>query len=166
MDKVDVKDICIDLIKSDSENEVIEILESCDYWNDSTVWRYYGDYENNYNVIGNQQSRPDSALVEKLVNSVDARLMNECLVRGIDPEGPEAPANIRQAVAQFFEESPDSTTTGLVSEWSNTKRREVARQITLSATGMKPIAGNPWLVWILASARMTCGCKDDVLYEL
>ena len=40
MDKVDVKDICMDLIKSDSENEVIEILESCDYWDDPTVWRY------------------------------------------------------------------------------------------------------------------------------
>lgn len=145
MDKVDVKDLCMDLIESDSEDKVKEILESCGYWDDSTVWRYYGDYENNYNVIGNQQSRPDSALVEKIVNSVDARLMNECLLRGIDPEGPAAPISIRQAVAQFFEESPDSTTAGLVSEWTNTKRREVARQITLSATGMKPTVGNPCL---------------------
>jgi len=135
----------MDLIKSDSEDEVIKILESCGYWDDQTAWRYYGDYENNYNVIGNQQSRPDSALVEKLVNSVDARLMNECLVRGINQEGPDAPNSIRQAVAQFFEESPDSVTAGLVSEWTNTKRRDVARQITLSATGKKPSEGNPCL---------------------
>ena len=51
MDKIAVKDICMDLIKSDSENEVIEILKSCGYWDDNAVWRYYGDYENNYNVM-------------------------------------------------------------------------------------------------------------------
>jgi len=145
MEKIDTKDLCMELIKTDSEEEVIKILESCDYWDDPRVWRYYGDYENNYNVIGNQQSRPDSALVEKLVNSVDARLMNECLIQGIDPEGSDAPNSIRQAVAQFFEENPESTTAGLVSEWANTKRREIARQITLSATGMKPVQGNPCL---------------------
>jgi hypothetical protein len=27
----------------------------------------------------------EAALAEKLVNSVDARLINECLVRGINP---------------------------------------------------------------------------------
>jgi len=145
VDKFDIKDICMELITTDSEDEVIELLRSYEYWDDPSVWRYYGDYENNYNVIGNQQSRPDSALVEKLVNSVDARLMNECLVRRIDPEGPDAPTSIRKAVAQFFEESPESVTAGLVSEWGSTKRREIARQITLSATGMKPSAGNPCL---------------------
>jgi len=143
--KIDFKSLCTDLIEADSENDVIGLLKSCDYWDDPRVWRFYGDYENNYNVIGNQQSRPDSALVEKLVNSVDARLMNECLVRRIDPEGSDAPKTIRQAVAQFFEDSPDSTIAGLVSEWPKTKRTDVARQITLSSTGMKPSAGNPCL---------------------
>ena len=107
MEKIDLKSLCMDLIKADSENKVIDLLKSCDYWDDLNVWRFYGDYENNYNVIGNQQSRPDSALVEKLVNSVDAKLMNECLLRNIDSEGPKAPKTIRQAVAQFFEDHPD-----------------------------------------------------------
>ena len=82
MEKIDAKDLCISLMEADSEADVIEILASCGYWEDSNVWRFYGDYENNYNVIGNQQSRPEAALIEKLVNSVDARLMNECIVRG------------------------------------------------------------------------------------
>ena len=138
MDVYEIKELCEDLIKADSEEQIIDILESAGYWENPAVWRHYGDRENNYNQIGNQQSKPDAALVEKLVNSVDARLMNECIVRDIDPEGPEAPQNIREAVAQYFEENPDSPTAGLVSEWGNEKRRKIARQITLAATGMKP----------------------------
>ena len=105
-------------------------------------WRYYGDYENNYNTIGNQQSRPEAALVEKLVNSVDARLMNECLIRGVDPEGCDAPKDIRTAVASFFEDiaNPNSSLAGQIKNWTDTKRTKIARAITLAATGAK---GNP-----------------------
>ena len=57
-------------MKADCEEKVIEILRDAAYWDKPTAWRYYGDYENNYNTIGNQQSRPDTALVEKCVNAV------------------------------------------------------------------------------------------------
>ena len=131
------KELCISLMKADAELEVIDILKEAKYWEDESLWRYYGDYENNYNTIGNQQSSPDAALVEKLVNAVDARLMNECLVRGIDPESEFAPQTIQEAVALFFEEDGNSNraTAGLVREWGTTKRTEVARGITLAATG-------------------------------
>lgn len=36
--------------------------------------------------FGNQQSSPEAALVEKLVNSVDARLISACREARIDPE--------------------------------------------------------------------------------
>ena len=58
--------------------------------------------------------------MEKLVNSVDARLMNECLVLGIDPEGPSAPRTIREAVARFFEENPNSTTSSQLNPYNTT----------------------------------------------
>jgi hypothetical protein len=86
-------------MRADTENEVISLLEDVGYWNDDTVWRFFGDRDTNYNAIGNQQSRPDAALVEKLVNSVDACLMNECLAQGLDPESSSAPQTIREAVA-------------------------------------------------------------------
>jgi len=91
--------LCLSLMRADSEEEVVSILTSAGYWQDPSVWRLYGDSESNYSTIGNQQSRPDAALVEKLVNAVDARLMNECLIAGINPEGPQAPETIQQAVA-------------------------------------------------------------------
>jgi hypothetical protein len=92
-----LRDFCLALMKADTEEEVIALLKDAGYWNDSKVWRFYGDRDTNYNAIGNQQSRPDAALVEKIVNSVDARLMNECLVRGIDPEGP-CERNLRDSI--------------------------------------------------------------------
>ena len=139
------KELCLALMAADSEEDVIKLLRGAGYWEDREVWRYYGDHENNYNTIGNQQSRPDAALVEKLVNSVDARLMNECLLRRIDPENGAAPKTIRQAVALFFEGSrdPKSSFAGRIREWPITKRTEVSRGITLAATGATPTKGNP-----------------------
>src|SRR5258706_603717 len=71
------KDLCLALMRADSEAEVVRILTEASYWGDKRVWRLYGDRENNFSTIGNQQNRPDAALVEKLINSVDARLMHE-----------------------------------------------------------------------------------------
>ncbi len=93
-DRVDskrAKEICLSLMRADSEAEVVAVLTDAEDCDNAAAWRYYGDHENNFSNIGNQQARPDAALIEKLVNSVDARLMNECLIRSIDPEGPEAP---------------------------------------------------------------------------
>jgi hypothetical protein len=60
-----INTLCFNLMKADSEDEVIKLLTEAGYWDNRTVWRFYGDYENNYNTIGNQQSKPDAALVEK-----------------------------------------------------------------------------------------------------
>ena len=85
------RELCLALMHADSEADVISILQEANLWDDKRVWRLYGDRENNVSTIGNQQSKPDAALVEKLVNSVDARLMHECLRRGFNPESPAAP---------------------------------------------------------------------------
>jgi hypothetical protein len=114
------KQLCLNLMKAETQAEVIALLQEVGYWGDEKYWRFYGDYENNYNTIGNQQSSPDAALVEKLVNAVDARLMNECLSRGIDPESSSAPETIQDAVALFFEEdtNPNRATAGLIRDWT------------------------------------------------
>ena len=65
---MDLKKLCIDLAKSDSENEIIELLKKANYWDNPKVWSDYGSNENNFATIGNQQSSPDAAIVEKLIN--------------------------------------------------------------------------------------------------
>ncbi len=123
------RELCLSLMRADSEADVVEVLGTAGLWDNKRVWRLYGDRENNFSTIGNQQNRPDAALVEKLVNSVDARLMHECMARGITPESPAAPKNIREAVARFFEEGQPagSVFSGQVHAWPDEKRRDVAR---------------------------------------
>jgi len=138
MTNEDTKQLCLDLLRVDSENDAIDLLGLYGLWNPPSYWRYFGDKEDNYAAIGNQQSRPEAALVEKIVNSVDARLMNECQIRGITPSSPDAPQTIPIAVSKFFvsEQSP-SETSGSILNWDDKQRQRVAEGITLAATGEK-----------------------------
>lgn len=132
VERLNNKSICLDLVKSDSEAEVISILDNLGYWTEPKHWRYYGDKENNFSTIGNQQSSADTALVEKLVNSVDAVLMRECLRCGTDPESPEAPQSVEDAAENFF-----NIKKGRLSNFNALKRTEIAENICLVATGRK-----------------------------
>lgn len=140
MNDAQTKEICLALMRADTEDEVVRILSDAGYWNMQAYWRYYGDRETNFNSAGNQQAKPDSALIEKIINSVDARLMNECLVQGIDPAGNAAPQSIRAAVAAYFEDAAtaDKPHAGQMKYWPPDKRTQIARGITLAATGSKP----------------------------
>jgi hypothetical protein len=128
------------LLRAETEEEVISALQDGGYWNNPDVWRPYGDVENNWGQGGNQQSLAEAALAEKIVNSVDARLINECFVHGINPKTADAPRSIRQAVARFFEGSAGTkvATGGYIEDWSDEKIRQVAQGITLCATGTRP----------------------------
>jgi hypothetical protein len=128
------KVLAITLAKCESEDEVIDILKKAKYWDDDTAWREYGDNENNFSVIGNQQSSPDAALVEKLVNSVDAVLMKECLIRNIKPDSKEAPQSIAKALMDFFRIHE-----GKLSSLDASIRNELAKNIYLVATGKRSI---------------------------
>jgi hypothetical protein len=147
MDNEQKRELCLSLMKADSEEQVVATLKVAGFWDEKRVWRLYGDRENNFSTIGNQQNRPDAALVEKLVNSVDARLMHECLARGVNPESPAAPHSIREAIAEFFENRHATSTVfgGQIRAWDDSMRRDVARGITLTASGVKGQEGDPCL---------------------
>ncbi len=135
----DAKELCLKLLHADSESGVVEVLEEFGYWNAPNSWRDFGDNDNNYSTAGAQQSDPVAALVEKLVNSADARLTNECAMAGIDPESDAAPGSVREAVARFIEgaQNVKNETVGRIENWTATQRRENAKKITLSATGLR-----------------------------
>ena len=125
------KEICLDLVQADSEKEVINILNNLGVWDNPNNWRYYGDKENNFSVIGNQQSSADTALVEKIVNSVDAVLMRECLRRNINPESLNS-QSVKLAGEEFFDIKK-----GRLSNLNTAKRTEISENISLVATGKK-----------------------------
>lgn len=137
MKKFDNKQLLLRLIKSESENEVEDLLREYGLWDDEKAWRNYGDRENNYGTIGAQQSRPETAMVEKIINSVDSVLTKECLNQGIDPKSDLAPGSIRLAVDKLFD-----VPQGMLSNLSATERTKLAANIGIVATGKTTKQGN------------------------
>jgi len=131
-------------MRADTEAKVIQILGDAGYWDDQLSWRPIGDDENNFATIGNQQSEAIAALVEKIVNGVDARLIDVCLRAGVDPTGADAPQSIRRAVARFFEGKADPKDhDGRIADWPNPMATAEGRLLTVAATGHMPTAGRP-----------------------
>lgn len=123
------KELAIKLAMAETEEEVITILKDEGYWDNYKYWASFGDNDNNYAIIGNQQSEADAALVEKLVNSVDAILMKECMCRKIDMAGNNAPSSTNEAMKTFFK-IPDGKLYNLDSK----TRNKLAQNIILAAT--------------------------------
>lgn len=143
MNDAQLKTFALALLRANSEHDVIEILTEAGYWNDPASWRLYGDKEGNFAQVGNQQSIPEAALVEKIINSVDSRLMSKCLIENVDPISDAAPKNIRDAVAMFFEgRRAEDDEAGTLANWSAQQRTAESREITLVATGDRPTRGH------------------------
>lgn len=135
MNSAKAKELCLQLLLTDDEDEVVEILKQAGYWDDPACWRFYGDVELNWSQAGGQAARADFALNEKVINSIDAVLTRECIAAGIDPQSPQAPQSIRAAVAKFFEKADKLTaTTGRVEDWTTDFRRQVAENISVFTT--------------------------------
>ena len=52
-------------MRADTEDEVVTLLRAAGYWENDRYWRYFGDTDNNFGSIGNQQREPVAALIEK-----------------------------------------------------------------------------------------------------
>lgn len=126
------KELAIKLARAEKEDAVVKILKEEGLWDNYEYWRPFGDNDNNYSIIGNQQSTADASFVEKVINSIDAVLMKECMVRGIDPESADSPQSIGEAVEQFF-----GVKQGRFELLPATKRTEIAKNIIVAATGQK-----------------------------
>ena len=53
-------------------------------------------------MVENQQASPIPALIEKIINSIDALLMKRCHEEDIEPASDEAPRSIDDAISRFF----------------------------------------------------------------
>src|SRR5450759_3934836 len=135
--KRDAKQLVLDLLKADTEEDAIAVLKVAGLWDNPSLWRHYGDKESNYSQIGAQQAQPDSALTEKITNAIDSRLMGMCQASGIDPESAQAPTSILDAVARFFGAGSSFGPGNSFVDWSDQKRTVLARGLTVAVTGGK-----------------------------
>ena len=138
---MNIQKLCTDIATKEDGLEVIAILKKNNLWDDTKYWKLVGnnkDY-NNHSIIGSQQSNPANALVEKLVNSGDSALMLNCLEKGIDPKSNEAPNNLKEAVATFF-----NVEDGRWIDADKTKKNQLAEKYcNLVVTGEKGTGANP-----------------------
>src|SRR6266542_3035869 len=99
---MDAKKLLPRLIKAETEAEVEKIIENSPLCSNPKNWLPYGNKENNAGTVQNQQSEAVAALVEKIVNAMDAVLILKCCEAGIEPTSRAAPKSIQDAVRRFF----------------------------------------------------------------
>ena len=117
------------LFRADTEGALTRVIADHREFQNPANWEPYGQIESNFGVVENQQASPIPALVEKIINSIDAILTRRCLEEGMDPKSDAAPRSVDEAVARFF---PDSES------WDLSKfRRQQAESIQIIADGPK-----------------------------
>jgi len=112
---------------SSTEDEVEKVLKKYPRFFKQDNWAPYGENQNFFGAIENQQASPIPALIEKITNSIDAILMRKCYEAGISPKSSEAPKTMEEAVQKFFNEQKN---------WDLTKcRKHQAERIQIIADG-------------------------------
>lgn len=124
--------LCLKLLKTDDEDIIEQILKNLGFLDDATAWKPLGDIVDNQSIVGNQANHAVAALVEKIVNSIDAILIDECLKHDIDPRGKHAPQSVTEAIEKFFE-----IENGDYSKCTANVRNQLSMRIKLIATGEK-----------------------------
>ena len=100
---MDTETLFYKLLKAEEEVDVEAILSGAGYLDDDeSVWLPLGGYENNFSTVGNQQADATGALVDKIINGIDAVLMARAFSQNISPEGSAAPPTMVDAVEKFF----------------------------------------------------------------
>ena len=128
----DYKKLLLELYNAPDSDSLYKLIVS--YGLDTPeYWKPYGGNINNAGTFENQQSSPENALVEKLTNSIDAILMKECMVRGIQPKdktSSKVPQTINAATKLFF--NVDN------GKWENVvapERNRISQDIQIILTG-------------------------------
>ncbi len=120
------------LYNSNSELEIEKIFRENKVFDDSKNWKPYGNTMGNFGTFESQQNHPVPALIEKITNSIDAILIKECKVKGIDPTSSLAPKSMSKAVEEFY-----GVKDGEIGELPADRRRALAENIQLLAVGDK-----------------------------
>ena len=96
-----VRDLLDALLEAQTEAEVHACLHRADMLDDN-LWRPYGNVQNNSGTFFNQQASSRGALVEKIVNGIDAVLTARAFEQGDLPNG-SPPASMFEAAERYFD---------------------------------------------------------------
>lgn len=119
------------LVQAEQEAKVSRILER-QHLMDEDLWVPLGGEENNYSIVGVQHADPTGALVEKVINGIDALLLQACYANGIDPESDSAPQTMAEAVERFY-----GVKGGRLGDLTSREQTALAMNLRLVAVGLK-----------------------------
>lgn len=88
------------LLQAETEAEVHGVLGKADLLDDA-LWLPYGNQSNNAGIFRSQQADARGAIVEKIVNSIDAVLMRHAYQRG-DIQSGDMPESMFEAAERYF----------------------------------------------------------------
>jgi hypothetical protein len=137
LSEAEAKKLLLELLRADSESDVTDLLDKAGYLNFKECWQPLGQTEGNWSIVGNQQSLSASALADKIVNSVDAVLISECLKAGLSPDSLTAPRTVEEAVERFFDIPGGKLTNATIEQ-----RKMMSDKVFLIATGARPGDGS------------------------
>ena len=121
------------LLKAETEDDVDAVLQEAGFFeHDEVNWAPLGGDDNNWGTVGNQNTNPTGALVEKIINCIDAMLIAGCWKAGINPESDQAPRSMTDAARDFYK-----VTNGRLDSLPANDRTVLADNIHLVATGPK-----------------------------
>lgn len=126
-----IKMTLLRLVVAQDGQSVTNLLKEDDFLKNSEWWPY-GNTESNFSIISAQARDSVNALVEKIINSIDALLLAGCMKRRINPKGPDAPNSMSEAVERFF-----GIPSGDISRLDDKARRLLAQNIRVIADGSK-----------------------------
>ena len=133
--ELSTEEFCKELISAEHEDRMLEILNQQGFTIErDDIWKPLGGNPGNFSTIGNQQADASAALIEKLVNSIDAVLLAECFKHKIDSESAEAPKSMAEAVDKFFDIKD-----GRLDYISPREQTELAERIRFMVTGDKKL---------------------------
>lgn len=124
-----------ELLRAQTERDVHACLLRANLLDDSH-WRPYGGVENNSGQFLNQQASPRGALVEKIVNSIDAVLTAKAYEHGDLPGSP--PETMFEAAERYF-----NVRDGRLAEITALERGRIARQSVQVVVSGKRSPGKP-----------------------
>lgn len=148
------------LLEAQTERQVHECLLGAGLLNDA-CWLPYGGVPNNSGSFLNQQASARGALVEKVVNSIDAVLMARAYECGDLPDG-SVPHSMLEASERYF-----NIRAGRLAEITSGERRTIARDsVQVVFSGNRAHEGRPTITIADRGEGQTPGRFPDTFLSL
>ena len=146
---MDSMKVCMKLLAAESEAEVEKMIETTPELSDPGNWFPLDGRDTNFNVVTNQATNGGKAATELITNMVDAILMKNAFLKGINPKGNDSdvPQDMYTAVDELVYNLRGGRLVNADKSWlKDYSSKNLVIGIT-GSKGTKEEGGNPCLTF-------------------